>query len=146
LSTALKSRISFRDGGVVESGFHDYGWLRVDQMPRVTVEIIAEGSRPGGMGEVGFPAVSPALVNAVHDATGRWVGRLPIEASDLAGWGVPPPSATATAAPDPTATPVPIDTATPAARPTTGPEPATPVPGANGHRIYVPKTGTGREG
>jgi CO/xanthine dehydrogenase Mo-binding subunit len=34
------------EGGVVESGYHDYGWLRIAEMPQVAVEIVDEGTRP----------------------------------------------------------------------------------------------------
>ncbi len=125
ISTALKAAITIAGGGVEQTSFADYGWLRIDGMPEVEVHIVESTSNPGGMGEVGFPAVSPAVANAIFAATGRRVRRLPIRREDLAGWtGAPTPTPTPTATSEPTPTPTP--------RPTVGPE---------GDRIYLPWVG-----
>jgi isoquinoline 1-oxidoreductase beta subunit len=47
-------------------------------MPRVETVIIADGDPIGGIGELGVPALAPAVCNAVFAATGRRVRRLPI--------------------------------------------------------------------
>ena len=38
---------------------------------------------PGGIGELGTPGVAPALINAIHAATGKRLRTLPIGQTDL---------------------------------------------------------------
>lgn len=38
---------------------------------------------PRGVGEIGTVAVAPAIVSAIHDATGHWVTKLPLNAEEL---------------------------------------------------------------
>jgi len=78
LSTALKAAITIEDGGVAQSTFADYEWLTMAEAPPVEVHIIDSGNEPGGMGEVGYPATSAALANALFAATGRRFRKLPI--------------------------------------------------------------------
>jgi len=47
-------------------------------MPRVESHIIPGNSAPGGMGEVPLPALAPAVTNAIFNATGTRVRRLPV--------------------------------------------------------------------
>ncbi len=101
LATALRAAITIAGGGVVEKTFAEYKWLRMRDAPRIEVHIVDSTASPGGLGEPGFPAVSPAVANAVFAATGRRVRRLPIRADDLAGWRQEPhPTPGPTRAPD----------------------------------------------
>lgn len=83
LNAALQGLITFRQGMVEQSNFHDYPWLRLAQVPEVVVELLPQGGRPGGAGEPGVPAVAPALANAIFAATGQRMRSLPI------GWRIP---------------------------------------------------------
>lgn len=83
LSTALKASITIENHGVVESTFSDYEWLRMEDSPKVEVHIIPSAESPGGMGEVGYPSVSAAVVNGIFAATGKRIRRLPVQASDF---------------------------------------------------------------
>lgn len=83
LSAALYGRISFKDGQVEQSNFHDYPVLRIDEMPEVEVHIAASSEAPGGMGEPGLPPLAPALANAIFAATGKRVRKLPIDTEQL---------------------------------------------------------------
>jgi len=83
LSAALYGRISFKDGQVEQSNFHDYPMLRIDEMPRVEVHIAASSEAPGGIGEPGLPPLAPALANAIFAATGKRVRKLPIDTEQL---------------------------------------------------------------
>lgn len=78
LSAALYEQITFKDGRVVQGNFNDYPMLRIDEMPRVEVHIVPSTEAPGGIGEPGLPAATPAVVNAMFAATGRRVRRLPV--------------------------------------------------------------------
>ncbi len=83
LATAMKSEITIDKGGVVQSNFHDFEWLWMDEAPPTEVYIATSDSSPSGMGEVVFPSVSPALCNAIFNATGVRVRKLPIKNVDL---------------------------------------------------------------
>jgi isoquinoline 1-oxidoreductase subunit beta len=78
LGAALSSEISFKDGQVVQSNFHDYQVLRMKDMPKVEVHIVKSNEKMGGVGEPGVPPLAPAVANAVFAATGKRIRRLPI--------------------------------------------------------------------
>jgi isoquinoline 1-oxidoreductase beta subunit len=82
LSNALLGEISFKDGRVVQSNFHDYEVLRMDMAPKaIHVHMIpGDYDAPlGGAGEPGVPPIAPALCNAIFAATGKRIRRLPIK-------------------------------------------------------------------
>jgi len=83
LSAALYGKISFKNGRVEQSNFHDYPVLRIDAMPKVEVHIVDSSEPPGGIGEPGLPPLAPAVTNAIFAATGKRVRRLPINAEEL---------------------------------------------------------------
>lgn len=85
LSAALYGKITIADGGAVEGNFDDHPILRFRDMPDVETVIIAEGDPVGGIGELGVPALAPAVCNAIFAATGRRVRRLPIGRIDSRG-------------------------------------------------------------
>lgn len=78
LSAALHGKITVRDGRVEQSNFGDYPLLRIHEVPRVETDIVEIGSPLGGVGEPGVPPTAPALVAALHAATGRFVRSLPL--------------------------------------------------------------------
>lgn len=78
LGAVLHSALSFRDGRVQESNFHDYRVLRLDEMPEVEVHIVPSRERPGGVGEPGTPPIAPAVANAVFALTGQRLRELPL--------------------------------------------------------------------
>jgi len=84
LSAALHGRITLKDGRVEQSNFHDYPVLRMPEMPRVEVHIVASREPPGGIGEPGTPPIAPAVVNAIFAATGKRLRSLPIDRTALA--------------------------------------------------------------
>lgn len=78
LGAALSSEVSFKEGQVVQSNFHDYQVLRMKDMPKVEVHIVPSTEKMGGVGEPGVPPLAPAVTNAVFAATGKRIRRLPI--------------------------------------------------------------------
>jgi len=78
LAAALSGEIRIEDGQVVQSNFHDYPVLRINQMPSVEVHIVPSAEKPTGVGEPGVPPLAPAVANALFAATGKWIKRLPI--------------------------------------------------------------------
>ena len=83
LSAALHGEITLQEGRVVQSNFHDYAPLRLNEMPRVEVHIVPSAANPTGIGEPGVPPVAPAVANAIAAATGTWLTRLPFNADAL---------------------------------------------------------------
>ena len=78
LTAALYGEITFTDGKVDQSNFHDYQILRVNEAPEIHVSIVDSGERMGGAGEPGTPPIAPAVTNAIYAATGKRIRRLPI--------------------------------------------------------------------
>jgi isoquinoline 1-oxidoreductase beta subunit len=78
LSAALFGKITLKDGKVEQSNFHDYRVLRINEMPRVEVHLVAGGDRPSGVGEPGVPPVAPAVANALFALTGKRARSLPL--------------------------------------------------------------------
>ncbi len=78
LAAALASELTFKDGRVEQSNFHDYLTLRIDQMPEVEVHIVPSTQPPTGVGEPATPVIAPAVANAVYAATGQRLRRLPL--------------------------------------------------------------------
>ena len=83
LTAALYSNISIQNGAVVQSNFHDYEMLRMNESPEINTYIINGGGKIGGAGEPGTPAIAPALTNAIFNATGLRIRELPIKHHDL---------------------------------------------------------------
>ena len=80
-TVARHGLISTTRGAVDQSNFHDYPVTRMNDAPLdVRVHIVEDfvHLRPCGVGEPGVPPYAPALVNAIHDATGKRIRRLPI--------------------------------------------------------------------
>lgn len=78
LSAALRGNITIDRGRVQQSNFHQYEPLRINEMPLVEVHIVPSTNPPGGIGEVGTPAIAPAVTNAIYAATGKRIRSLPI--------------------------------------------------------------------
>ena len=78
LSSALGQEISFADGAVEQSNFHDYDALRISQCPEFEVAILENFHKMGGVGEIATPPAPAALANAVYALTGKRARRLPL--------------------------------------------------------------------
>jgi isoquinoline 1-oxidoreductase beta subunit len=78
VTAALRGEITLKGGRVEQSNFHDYQMLRMNEAPAIEVYIVKSGEAPGGMGEAGTSAISPALTNAIFAATGTRVRKLPV--------------------------------------------------------------------
>ncbi|MFN6560862.1 MAG: molybdopterin cofactor-binding domain-containing protein [Nostoc sp. ChiSLP01] len=83
LSAALYGEITFKNGRVQQSNFHDYPTLRMNEMPKVEVYIVNSTEKPSGVGEISTPPIAPAVCNAIFAATGKRIRRLPIDAETL---------------------------------------------------------------
>jgi isoquinoline 1-oxidoreductase beta subunit len=78
LSMAFYGAITFKNGEVQQSNFHNYRILRLHESPAVIdVHIADSGGEMGGVGEPGFPPTAPAVANAIFAATGKRIKQLP---------------------------------------------------------------------
>ncbi|MFT7588102.1 MAG: isoquinoline 1-oxidoreductase beta subunit [Limisphaerales bacterium] len=81
-SLALKSEITVKDGAVEQDNFHNYLVARITDAPYKTeVHIIENNEKPTGVGEPPVPPFIPALANAIYNATGERITKLPIKLS-----------------------------------------------------------------
>jgi len=78
LSASLKEEINFSNGGVQSANFNDYHIIRMSEIPEIEVHIVKSNEAIGGIGEVGVPPAAPAVANAVFNATGARIRRLPL--------------------------------------------------------------------
>jgi isoquinoline 1-oxidoreductase beta subunit len=79
LSAALYGRITFKDGKVEQSNFHDYPVLRMPEMPVVEAYVVPSTEKSGGAGEPGTPPIAPAVANAVYALTKKRLRTLPFD-------------------------------------------------------------------
>ncbi len=78
MSNALKERGTVKNGQLVQSNFHDYQVLRMNEIPdEVNTYIVQSTEYPTGIGEPGVTTILPALSNAIFAATGARVRTAP---------------------------------------------------------------------
>jgi isoquinoline 1-oxidoreductase beta subunit len=79
LSTALNLQITVKDGRIQQSNFDNYPLAKIARIPKnFSVHILPWDEVPTGVGEMGIPTVAPALTNAIFNATGKRIRRLPL--------------------------------------------------------------------
>lgn len=83
LGAALYGEITFTDGKIDQSNFHDYPLLRLTATPQVSVHFIPSTEPPGGVGEPGTPPIAPAVCNALFRLTGKRIRSLPLARQSL---------------------------------------------------------------
>lgn len=77
LGAILAEEITMTSGVVDQENYDSYTPLRIDAMPAVEVHIVPSEASPSGIGEPGVPPIGPAVANAVLQATGKPVRKLP---------------------------------------------------------------------
>ena len=77
LTAAIKDPIIFRGGRVMQSNFHNYQMVKMDETPEIEVHIMENQEKPGGVGEPGLPPLAPALANAIFNESGNRIRKLP---------------------------------------------------------------------
>jgi CO/xanthine dehydrogenase Mo-binding subunit len=85
MGLSLCEELVYRDGQLINPNLVDYRLPRFRDLPRsFTTRILEQGGGPGpygskGMGEGGILAAAPAICNAVYDAIGVRVYRVPLK-------------------------------------------------------------------
>jgi isoquinoline 1-oxidoreductase beta subunit len=83
LAAAMTGEVTIENGAVAQSNFHNYQVTRMNEAPKIETHIINSGNPPGGAGEPSTPVIAPAVTNAIFDATGIRIRKLPISKNDL---------------------------------------------------------------
>jgi len=79
LSTALYQNVVIDGGRIMTENFDDIRLMRIGEAPReIDVAFVDSDEHPWGTGEMALPVFIPALMAAIHDATGVRVRDLPI--------------------------------------------------------------------
>jgi len=76
--------VRFDDEGIGSHGWDSYPVLRFSEVPEVTVHVLDRPHEPPlGAGEAAQGPVAAALANALHDALGVRVRRLPLDVENI---------------------------------------------------------------
>ena len=78
LSAAIFGEITFNNGAVEQTNFHQFEALRMLQAPAIDVQVLESGGQIRGVGETGTPPAAPALANAIFSLTGKRYRELPL--------------------------------------------------------------------
>jgi isoquinoline 1-oxidoreductase beta subunit len=84
LTAALYGECPVENGRMVSTNFDTYQILRLAEMPKVETVIVPTYDFWGGVGEPTISVVAPAVLNAIHDATGKPMRSLPLRNVKLA--------------------------------------------------------------
>ncbi|MCW2118249.1 xanthine dehydrogenase family protein molybdopterin-binding subunit [Flavobacterium sp. 7A] len=83
MSLAFYGKITAKDGAIEQSNFGDYRLIRMNEAPKIEVEIVESTAPPTGVGEPGVPVIAPAIVNAIFKLTGKRYRNLPLSDYEL---------------------------------------------------------------
>ena len=84
MGPAMAQEITFRNGCVVESNFHDYPMIRLAEFPKqIHIHYVKTNRWISGVGEEIVPLVAPAIYNAIFAATGKRIRSMPLRHHDL---------------------------------------------------------------
>jgi isoquinoline 1-oxidoreductase beta subunit len=83
LSAALFDEITFAEGRVQQTNFHDYPVMKLADCPKIHVQTLEGIPRVGGAGEPGAPPIAAAVANALFALTGKRVRSMPINKAFL---------------------------------------------------------------
>ena len=78
LAQALGSSTEFENGLPTARRLRDIDLPQLADIPEITVEFIRSDEAPGGVTELGVPAVAPAIANALFSAAGVRLRELPL--------------------------------------------------------------------
>jgi isoquinoline 1-oxidoreductase beta subunit len=84
LGPVFNQEITFRNAAVEQTNYNDYAPIRMADFPRdIFIHYIKTNRWISGIGEEVVPLVAPAILNAIHAATGKRIRSLPLSKHDL---------------------------------------------------------------
>ncbi len=83
LSAVKYGGVEVENGVVQRSNFHNNKVIRMDELPEIEVIFIESDERPCGLGEPGVPPLAPAVLNAIFNASGKRIRKIPVTQQDL---------------------------------------------------------------
>ena len=82
LSQLFNSKITFNKGTVQQQNFHQYPLLRMPQTPALDTAFLQPMEHPPtGAGEPSVPPLAAAVANAIFNATGQRIRKMPLTES-----------------------------------------------------------------
>jgi isoquinoline 1-oxidoreductase beta subunit len=79
MGTSMYDAITVKNGRVEQTNFHNYRMPRMSESPVIDIHLIADGDKPGGIGEPVTALVAPTVANAVFAITGKRLRTLPLK-------------------------------------------------------------------
>jgi isoquinoline 1-oxidoreductase beta subunit len=84
MSAGLHQEITVETGRIVQTNFHNYPMLRLDEYPtRIDIHYFPKHELIAGAGEEAIPSIMPAICNAIFAATGKRLRTMPLKYHDL---------------------------------------------------------------
>ena len=83
LNACRNHAVTFADGAIEQRNFGDLPLIRMDEAPPIEVAFLTPDYAVTGLGEPAYPAVAPALANAIFAATGVRLRKLPFDFTAL---------------------------------------------------------------
>ena len=77
VSTLLGQEVTFAQGRAQQTNFDTSPLLRTSRAPEVDVHFVKSDFPPTGLGEPALPPLAPAVCNAIFNATGKRIRRMP---------------------------------------------------------------------
>jgi isoquinoline 1-oxidoreductase beta subunit len=77
IGLALSETIAIKNGVPQQSNFDAYHVPRINGVPKIHVDIVANEKDPSGVGQMGTPLVAPAIANAFAQLTGARLRHTP---------------------------------------------------------------------
>ena len=78
MGAAIGNAVNIKRGIAGPLRLRDLALPKLADMPEITVELVISNEAPGGAGELGVPAVAPAIANALFAGSGRRFRALPL--------------------------------------------------------------------
>lgn len=83
LSALKYGGIDIKKGVVQQSNFHNNKLVRIDEVPEIEVHFVPSEEPPTGLGEPATPPLAAAVLNAIFDATGKRIRKMPVTRENI---------------------------------------------------------------